>query len=111
LPSALLTEFGNAGVGRSPLAWEFAKHVERVPAIPCSRKGSVSRVRQRLELCARRVGKAQSEILEDDPPDVVGEKMDLPSRSRSATATWRRTSERSPGGAEHRFSRKESKPP
>jgi hypothetical protein len=44
------------GVGRSPLAWEFEKHVETLPAIRYLRKGSVSRVRQRLELCARRVG-------------------------------------------------------
>jgi hypothetical protein len=31
LPPALLTEFGNPGVGRAPPAWEFAKHVERAP--------------------------------------------------------------------------------
>ncbi|SRR6266545_3061468 len=40
-----------------------------------SREGSVSRVRQRLELCARRVGEGRSGILEDDPPDLIGEKV------------------------------------
>jgi hypothetical protein len=76
LPPALLTEFGNPGVGRAPPAWEFAKHVERGSLqIRYSRKGSVSRVRQHLELCARRVGEGRSGILEDEPPDLIGEKV------------------------------------
>ena len=76
MPPALLTEFGKAGVGRAPLAWEFANHVERGSLqIRYSREGSVSRVRQRLELCARRVGEGRSGILEDDPPDLIGEKV------------------------------------
>jgi len=35
----------------------------------------VSRVRQRLELCARRVGEGRSGILEDEPPILIGEKV------------------------------------
>src|SRR6266511_1838904 len=71
---ALLTEFGNAGVGRASPAGEFANHVESLPANPVLARGSVSRVRQRLELCARRVGEG-AWIPEDGPPDLIGEKV------------------------------------
>jgi len=49
--------------------------LEGLPANPVLARGSVSRVRQRLQLCARRVGEGRSGILEDDPPDLIGEKV------------------------------------
>jgi hypothetical protein len=74
LPPALLTEFGNAGVGRAPLAWEFANHVENLPANPVLARGSMSCVRPRSSSARAESMKAHW-IPDNDPPDLIGEKV------------------------------------
>ncbi|MGH2635263.1 MAG: AAA family ATPase [Actinomycetota bacterium] len=73
---ALVTVLGNAGVGKSRLAWEFAKYVEGLPQILYWRRGrSLSYGNVSYSALAEAV-KAQCEVLEDDPPEVVVEKVD-----------------------------------
>jgi class 3 adenylate cyclase/tetratricopeptide (TPR) repeat protein len=73
---ALVTVLGNAGVGKSRLAWEFAKYVEGLPQILYWRRGrSLAYGNVSYSALAEAV-KAQCEVLEDDPPDVVEEKVD-----------------------------------
>jgi class 3 adenylate cyclase/tetratricopeptide (TPR) repeat protein len=73
---ALVTVLGNAGVGKSRLAWEFAKHVEGLPQILYWRRGrSLAYGNVSYSALAEAV-KAQCEILEDDPADVVADKVD-----------------------------------
>jgi class 3 adenylate cyclase/tetratricopeptide (TPR) repeat protein len=73
---ALVTVLGNAGVGKSRLAWEFAKYVEGLPQILYWRKGRCLAYGNVSYSALAEAVKAQCEILEDDPPDVVGEKVD-----------------------------------
>jgi class 3 adenylate cyclase/tetratricopeptide (TPR) repeat protein len=73
---ALVTVLGNAGVGKSRLTWELLKYVEGLPQFVYWRKGrSLAYGNLSYSALAEAV-KAQCEILEDDPPDVVGEKAD-----------------------------------
>jgi class 3 adenylate cyclase/tetratricopeptide (TPR) repeat protein len=73
---ALVTVLGNAGVGKSRLAWEFAKHVEGLPQFLYWRRGrSLAYGNVSYSALAEAV-KAQCEVLEDDPPEVVAEKVD-----------------------------------
>ncbi len=73
---ALVTVLGNAGVGKSRLAWEFAKYVEGLPQILYWRRGrSLAYGNVSYSALAEAV-KAQCEVLEDDPPEVVVEKVD-----------------------------------
>lgn len=73
---ALVTVLGNAGVGKSRLAWEFAKYVEGLPQTLYWRRGrSLAYGNVSYSALAEAV-KAQCEVLEDDPPDVVDEKVD-----------------------------------
>ncbi len=73
---ALVTVLGNAGVGKSRLAWEFAKYVEGLPQILYWRRGrSLAYGNISYSALAEAV-KAQCEVLEDDPPEVVVEKVD-----------------------------------
>jgi class 3 adenylate cyclase/tetratricopeptide (TPR) repeat protein len=73
---ALVTILGNAGVGKSRLAWEFTKYVEGLPQILYWRKGrSLAYGNVSYSALAEAV-KAQCEILEDDAPEVVAEKVD-----------------------------------
>ncbi len=72
---ALVTVLGNAGVGKSRLAWEFAKYVEGLPQILYWRRGrSLAYGNVSYSALAEAV-KAQCEVLEDDPPEVVVEKV------------------------------------
>ncbi len=73
---ALVTVLGNAGVGKSRLAWEFAKYVEGLPQILYWRRGrSLAYGNVSYSALAEAV-KAQCEILEDDPPELVADKVD-----------------------------------
>ncbi|HSD49358.1 MAG TPA: adenylate/guanylate cyclase domain-containing protein [Actinomycetota bacterium] len=73
---ALVTVLGNAGVGKSRLAWEFAKYVEGLPQILYWRRGrSLAYGNVSYSALAEAV-KAQCEVLEDDPPELVAEKVD-----------------------------------
>ncbi len=73
---ALVTVLGNAGVGKSRLAWEFTKYVEGLPQFLYWRRGrSLAYGNVSYSALAEAV-KAQCEILEDDPPEVVAEKVD-----------------------------------
>jgi class 3 adenylate cyclase/tetratricopeptide (TPR) repeat protein len=73
---ALVTVLGNAGVGKSRLAWEFAKYVEGLPQILYWRRGrSLAYGNVSYSALAEAV-KAQCEVLEDDPPEIVAEKVD-----------------------------------
>jgi hypothetical protein len=63
-------------VGKSRLAWEFAKHVEGLPQFLYWRRGrSLAYGNVSYSALAEAV-KAQCEVLEDDPPEVVAEKVD-----------------------------------
>ncbi len=73
---ALVTVLGNAGVGKSRLAWEFAKYVEGLPQFLYWRRGrSLAYGNVSYSALADAV-KSQCEVLEDDPPEVVVEKVD-----------------------------------
>jgi class 3 adenylate cyclase/tetratricopeptide (TPR) repeat protein len=73
---ALVTVLGNAGVGKSRLAWEFAKYVEGLPQFLYWRRGrSLAYGNVSYSALAEAV-KAQCEVLEDDPPEVVADKVD-----------------------------------
>jgi class 3 adenylate cyclase/tetratricopeptide (TPR) repeat protein len=73
---ALVTVLGNAGVGKSRLAWEFAQYVEGLPQFVYWRRGrSLAYGNISYSALAEAV-KAQCEVLEDDPPEVVAEKVD-----------------------------------
>ncbi len=63
-------------MGKSRLAWEFAKYVEGLPQILYWRRGrSLAYGNVSYSALAEAV-KAQCEVLEDDPPEVVAEKVD-----------------------------------
>ncbi|MFB3739782.1 MAG: AAA family ATPase, partial [Candidatus Velamenicoccus archaeovorus] len=73
---ALVTVLGNAGVGKSRLAWEFARYVESLPQFVYWRKGrSLAYGNVSYSALAEAV-KAQCEVLEDDPAEVVDAKVD-----------------------------------
>ena len=73
---ALVTVLGTAGVGKSRLAWEFAKYVEGLPQVLYWRRGrSLAYGNVSYSALADAV-KSQCEVLEDDPPEVVVEKVD-----------------------------------
>ncbi|MGZ8599966.1 MAG: AAA family ATPase [Actinomycetota bacterium] len=73
---ALVTVLGNAGVGKSRIAWEFAKYVEGLPQTLYWRRGrSLAYGNVSYSALAEAV-KAQCEVLEDDPPEVVAGKVD-----------------------------------
>jgi class 3 adenylate cyclase/tetratricopeptide (TPR) repeat protein len=73
---ALVTVLGNAGVGKSRLAWEFAKYVEGLPQFLYWRRGrSLAYGNVSYSALAEAV-KSQCEVLEDDPPEVVAAKVD-----------------------------------
>jgi len=105
---ALMTVLGNAGVGKSRIAWEFAKYVEGLPQILYWRKGRCLAYGNVSYSALAEAVKAQCEILEDDPPDVVGEKVDRTVEElfgdRDVAPHIRALVG---GGAEHRFSRED----
>jgi class 3 adenylate cyclase/tetratricopeptide (TPR) repeat protein len=74
--SALVTVLGPAGVGKSRLAWEFAKYVEGLPQILYWRRGrSLAYGNVSYSALAEAV-KSQCEVLEDDLPEIIVEKVD-----------------------------------
>ena len=73
---ALVTILGSAGVGKSRITWEFAKYVEGLPQILYWRKGRCLAYGNVSYSALAEAVKAQCEILEDDPPELVGEKVD-----------------------------------
>jgi class 3 adenylate cyclase/tetratricopeptide (TPR) repeat protein len=72
---ALVTVLGNAGVGKSRLTWELQKYVEGLPQIVYWRKGRCLAYGNLSYSALAEAVKAQCEVLEDDSPDVVTEKV------------------------------------
>src|SRR5436190_6640874 len=73
---ALATVLGNAGVGKSRLASEFAKYVEGLPQRIYWRKGRCLAYGNLAYSALAEAVKAHCEVLEDDQPETVGEKVD-----------------------------------
>ncbi len=72
---ALVTVLGNAGVGKSRLTWELQKYVEGLPQFVYWRKGRCLAYGNLSYSALAEAVKAQCEVLEDDSPDVVTEKV------------------------------------
>jgi class 3 adenylate cyclase/tetratricopeptide (TPR) repeat protein len=73
---ALVTVLGNAGVGKSRMTWELLKYVEGLPQFIYWRKGRCLAYGNVSYSALAEAVKAQCEVLEDDPPEVVAEKVD-----------------------------------
>jgi class 3 adenylate cyclase/tetratricopeptide (TPR) repeat protein len=73
---ALVTVLGNAGVGKSRLTWELLRYVEAHPEFVYWRKGRCLAYGNVSYSALAEAVKAQCEVLEDDPPEVVGDKAD-----------------------------------
>jgi hypothetical protein len=74
LPPALLTDFGNAGVRRASLAWRSRSTSRVSPQIRCSREGRCLAYGNVSSSARAESVKALREILEQDPPDLIGER-------------------------------------
>ncbi len=72
----LVTVLGPAGVGKSRLAWELAKYVEGLPQFFYWRRGRCLAYGNLSYSALADAVKAQCEILEDDPPEVVARKVE-----------------------------------
>jgi class 3 adenylate cyclase len=73
---ALVTMLGPAGVGKSRLAWELLKYVEGLPTTFYWRRGRCLAYGNLSYSALADAIKAQCEILEDDPVDVVRKKVE-----------------------------------
>ncbi|HJR19417.1 MAG TPA: AAA family ATPase [Actinomycetota bacterium] len=71
---ALVTVLGPAGVGKSRLALEFHRHLDRSPERVYWRRGRCLAYGNLSYSALAEAVKAQCDILEDDPPPVVDEK-------------------------------------
>lgn len=74
--AALVTVLGPAGVGKSRLAWELLQFVEELPQVIHWRKGRCLAYGGVSYSALAEAVKAQCEILEDDPPELVAEKVE-----------------------------------
>jgi class 3 adenylate cyclase/tetratricopeptide (TPR) repeat protein len=73
---ALITMLGPAGVGKSRLAWELLKYVEGLPTTFYWRRGRCLAYGNLSYSALAEAIKAQCEVLEDDPVDVVRKKVE-----------------------------------
>jgi class 3 adenylate cyclase/tetratricopeptide (TPR) repeat protein len=71
---ALITVLGPAGVGKSRLTSELLRYLESLPTLAYWRKGRCLAYGNVSYSALAEAVKAQCEILEDDPPEVVAEK-------------------------------------
>jgi class 3 adenylate cyclase/tetratricopeptide (TPR) repeat protein len=72
----LVTMLGPAGVGKSRLAWELLKYVEGLPTTFYWRRGRCLAYGNLSYSALAEAIKAQCEVLEDDPVDVVRKKVE-----------------------------------
>lgn len=73
---ALITILGNAGVGKSRLAWELRRYVDEAERTFYWRLGRSQAYGAAPYSAMADVMKAHCEILDDDPPDAVAAKVD-----------------------------------
>ena len=73
---SLVTVLGNAGVGKSRLAWELLKYADGLPQRIYWRKGRCLAYGNLAYSALAEAVKAHCEVLEDDQPETVGAKVD-----------------------------------